>query len=780
MQALLGITPPPSPPDPVATLEQRAFDPQALTLEAIDELADDKHPLNALALAENWRRGLRLHKVPHDDPRYARLNEVAGSIIAAHRDELADVIAGLASGADVEASLRQAGGWRTILASHGLADDDPLMMRLDQLIPQLLDKADPITLASIEALLKAEDGYEALTQAEVWRDTLAEREVDPSDPRHARLVGVIEILRQRLLPRPPPTDAQLAEFRREVDRLAEVLRGRPIKLADGRAALENVERLLQEHPSELGPYSQRYRTLKQRFERAELLETGVARVREQLDAAEQALAASDVTAAAEALAKATSLAARTPIKKSDVASLQKRTADLRPKLKRAIGVRAANDAARCQASADTAARNAQVRQAYASLAEFPDSQVGPILSRVAPWRAEAQESEAADASSPLGRELAARDAYERALALIGTPDRTELLAACLSAEKNAPGPPGGPLHVKIETLLFDALEQDIDASLASLDATSDVATAYATLLQAQATLRQASAWRDSARYKSLDGALQGRVEDVASETFARAEKAAAAGNLAEAIEIAKPLEQVDLPGVGARATELRKQWQQELLVRQDKQKEDEFWNLIVAWESDPAKAFELRRELEMFRVRYPSSERQPELDARLKKVDTVIAAQVPAKLAAIAQCVANKRLIDAEKEIDLVAQATSAEAVVAQLEQLRAQIAAVRQQAGAMLARLTRRQRAMVDPEDITEVRRLVAEVLALAPDHQEARQLSAQAENNARTRSAQLLRSAQRIKNIKPEKYREKLTMAAAIDPHGPSGLEARRLLAE
>ena len=168
-----------------------------------------------------------------------------------------------------------------------------------------------------------------------------------------------------------------------------------------------------------------------------------------------------------------------------------------------------------------------------------------------------------------------------------------------------------------------------------------------------------------------------------------------------------------------------------------------------------------------------------DFNARLRRANEAIARQVQAKIGEIRRLLKSNALRAAERQIALVAAAMPADDVARQLDVLRKQIDAIRL-AEAVLAELTRGQQVMIEPEDITEVRRAARRAQAIDPDNEHAKKLLAEADRKAKLRAAELLRIAKAYKNFDAAKYRDKLTLAAALDPQGESGIEARRLLAE
>jgi hypothetical protein len=86
----------------------------------------------------------------------------------------------------------------------------------------------------------------------------------------------------------------------------------------------------------------------------------------------------------------------------------------------------------------------------------------------------------------------------------------------------------------------------------------------------------------------------------------------------------------------------------------------------------------------------------------------------------------------------------------------------------------------MLSERDVLEVRRVATLMVAIDPQHLEARRMLEEARQQGGKWAERLLNQAKNYKSVSPRLYKDRLTRASQLAPEGPHGRKARQLLAE
>lgn len=786
VRAALGMAAPP--PGKTGEGVATEFRPEDLTAEIISQLTADEDPWNALKQAAAWTRGLSGHGVPAADARFQQLEQVSQAVLASHQADMLEQIAGLAQAADPAAALETAEQWDRLLGAVKLAEEDERRRRLNGTIRQLLERVHPITPEMIAGLLKREDNYDALADGQVWREELDARQVPQDDPRRPQLNGVIGELEKRLVPPPAKPLPCHAEFRDAVQHFFERLQADD--LAGAKQAQGVAEGILKAHPKELADSTRRFFALKARLRERLLLTEGVARIRATFDQAEQLLADRDhgqVTAALETKARLALLVYITPVTPQESEEFTERMRGLTASLRFAMGKRAVADAERCHEAKDSAARDRQVSRAYELLPGFPENEITPLLERVKPWREEKEPKAPAPGRkrppslSPLGIELANREAYEEALQLYGKPKPAErdafLAAACQAQKQISVSGRGQQLAENLEKLVLDFLESDLSLLLMMEKNLTgeEIAERLAVIGR---SLRAAEPWKGRPRWTALDGAVRQRGDELAQGLIEKAKGVAAEDKLAEAVTLIAPAVALGLGSTAQRAEALHARWKKELGVRADRAAEAAAWQHIQTLKA-AVRTLEVWQALDVYLQRYRQSPNRAEAERLQESIRKFMEERFNTELERVRSMAQAGHWSDVMQRIGLLRAAAVSPDQRAALQSL-SELADQQKEKIENDYRLLGWRKQMFNEEAIIEVRRVAALYLAFHPSDDEAAALLEQAKQRGAERAAKLIEQGMRFRSFRPELFREKLTLAYHLDPGGEQGERARKLLQE
>jgi hypothetical protein len=369
----------------------------------------------------------------------------------------------------------------------------------------------PVTTESIEQLLQSVDRPRCLIQARAWRELLRAQGIAESDPVQVKLVEGIRALEVELAPKPEPPDPRLLEAQKALDAVAGTLARGDLKAA--RQAATQAETLIGRDADALAPCCRRLLLLKLRLRREEMLSGGADRIRELLERADRDLSAGKLTESLEADSQARFLARIAPLTQAEAADLDRRQRPLASKLRFARGRRAVSDAVDLGKAGDKHARDNEVRRALALLAGFPESEVQTVLGPVRPWVEPARRAGGSAAGQPAAsvaaRRIGLRNGYETVLASFGDGSCSELLRACRDVEEEFRGDPeSAKARAQMESLLFDLLEREVAVGLTSAADGDGPAGKAERLADIRRLLEQAQPWRANPRWRILDSAVR--------------------------------------------------------------------------------------------------------------------------------------------------------------------------------------------------------------------------------------------------------------------------------
>jgi len=635
----------------------------------------------------------------------------------------------------------------------------------------------PVTMEMIEGLLEHPDLSEALVQAQIWQESLRDQGAAEDDRRLVKLAEVIDILTAKLAPKPEGPPPHLAEFRRLVQAIADGLNGGDLKAA--RRALDRAEDYLQEHQDELAPYCQRFLRLKSQVQSREAQSGGADRIRESLAQAEQALEAGNVTAALEAEAKGKFLALSTPLTEQEYKELDDKARQLMPKIRFGRGKRAVADARRCHEQRDVDARNREVRRAFSLLPGLPESQINPLLDQVRQWQQEADKARKQfRATSRIAREIELRDRYEAMLEHYGNGDSSKLVEACLDLEKLLPDDEQSKQRRhEIEQSLFDVLERDVNARLQQLDPAKGEAEFLQQLSEIRRVIDQAKPWQTSHRWKALEAVIRQHGSRLAQTYLDEAVALAEQDKLPEAVKRIAQAEQFGTPELARRARTLGQQWQAELKFRADRKAEEESWQRIEDLRSRPDRQLELWQQLQLFRRRFPEGSHAQEADKLADQTRQAIEKKVPDALEYAKGLFEREQWDKAREYVERLQSVPIPSDQRPEFDQLLKRLDDLKQSAASEYL-LLGNHRALLTEDDVLAVLPVLPGILAKDPHHEEARALLEKAKQRAQLYAQKLLRTAPYFKNRRHALYVDKLRRVLRLDPDGPCGQEARRLL--
>lgn len=629
-----------------------------------------------------------------------------------------------------------------------------------------------ITLDAIERLLEAEDLRQSLVQAQVWQQMLRDFGADESEPRLLRLTTIIQKLTEQFRQRPGPPPAYLTEFRDLLKKLRDAVIAED--LASARTALASLETLLEAHSAELAAYGRSYLALKQRFSQLERRQEGRGTIRRLLAAADQFLKSEKPLEAAEAIAKAMFLALRTPMEKQEFDERNATVVQLQKELRFARGKRAVLEAEQCQTRNDLKARDAQLQIARDLLPDLPASRVEDLLKRAGELAKKEVES---PADSDLGRQIRFRAAYEEALDRYGRRGAmVELVEECARANALLDEAPAlrDQQAKKVADLILNALESEV-GDLLSLPAWSpDVAPGLALVREA---LDRASPWKTTPRWRSVDEAVNAKGDEVAVRAIDVASKRMK-DDLAAALRIIEPARTLGSPASRQRADRLHREWQADLASRSDLVAQAEAWAEILSLHRQGS-SLDAWRLLDEFATRFPGSARQKDLEALRLEVRPNVdqaAAELERQIVAHLQ---QEQWPEFRQALDRWEAAPLKPEQQARLKEFKQTVERKKAEGSQLyLQSQQERYKLITNPTDTLKYLSTLRAILNLDPDHEKAAAELTRAQTRAKSMAQGFLLQARQSGPKNEKKYRDNLDTALRLDPDGPSGKEARKLL--
>lgn len=624
-----------------------------------------------------------------------------------------------------------------------------------------------ITLESIGALLDWDDLRKALVQAQVWQQLLRDFGAPEADPRLIRLTELIDQLSEQFRPRPTPPPAYLVEFRQLLNAIRQALLDQD--LAAVRAAMARAEQLYQEHPEELAVYSRSYLVIRDRFRQLELVQEGRQQIVQHLADADQHLQRNQPLEAAELIAEAMFLALRTPLDEEEFQQRNQQVARLQRELRLVRGRRAVDEAGQLHEAGDLANRDRQLRVAQDLLPDLPNDRVEELLVHA---RELARESIDHPVESELGYEIARRTAYEEALSHFGRRDALlELADACVHADQLlSQSSSSSPAQAeRISRLILEALDAEI-GDLLSLPSHSPAVPPG--LAQVRSALERADHWRESSRWRMVDAALNAKAHEVAVQTIATAQEAAQAGNLNLALRTIEPALILGSPHAQRVATELKQEWQATIQHQlQMAAEEAAYTEIRELWQNK--RYLDAWEQIHQFFEQFPDSRRQlnleiiqpvvqEEISRLLEQLEFLYAEEQWGEYRAKAVRLANLPLTDQHRS---------------HLPKIASILGDFEDRAARLFAGL-RPYRHMTSDKDVVPLLESLPTVLQLNPEHEEAQEMYAEAQKRAERLAEHFLFEARAAQQHNVRRHREYLERVIRLEPDGPRGREAQRLL--
>jgi hypothetical protein len=245
-----------------------------------------------------------------------------------------------------------------------------------------------------------------------------------------------------------------------------------------------------------------------------------------------------------------------------------------------------------------------------------------------------------------------------------------------------------------------------------------------------------------------------------------AERAAAAAGLTEG-------------KVAERAAAVQEKCLAELKFRQDRKAEAESWQRIRNIKAQAGAELELCRELEIFSRRFPNGPYHAEAEQWKLKAREAAERRVAEAIKQAAELLDHEEYKAAREKIEHLQYVPISPSLVSALDSLKRRLSKLRQPAEEEYLALGKRVKLFTEA-DVVAVLEVLPRILAMDPEHEEAQQLLQKATKSGESRAKKLVETARPFREIKPDVYRDKLERAARLNPEGPFGTEARRLLKE
>jgi hypothetical protein len=426
---------------------------------------------------------------------------------------------------------------------------------------------------------------------------------------------------------------------------------------------------------------------------------------------------------------------------------------------------------------------------------LPESRIAPLLEDedVRRWADEAERApRRSRPRSRVARQIDRRDRYEATLEHYARADAAELVRACRDLDEALPGDPRSQLRPeRIERLLFDVLDREVAGRLHALDPADEEEEFVRQLSEIRqlldraepahpvGDLRSPTDERTSHRWKALDAALRYQADRLAQTVLDEARALAEKDQLRAAVQKASQAEEFGRPEVSRRARALREKWEAELKLRTDPNAEKQSWQRIQAWRSQEGREIELWAELQTYQRRFPAGPHAAEIGRLVEETKRSVEEKIPQALRHAASLLEREEWDQARRYLDRLENAPMPADQRPVFDKLRGQLADLEQRAAREFLLLGSHTRLLTE-EDVTAALSALPEILAMDPDHHEARALLERARRQADLRAEKLLRSAAYFKTRNPEASADRLRRVLRLDPDGPYGRKARQWLGE
>lgn len=635
-----------------------------------------------------------------------------------------------------------------------------------------------ITLAMIEELAHSavastntDDWQNALIKAQDWQMTLNDHSIAATDPRQIRLRKLIDELTHLLTPKAGPPPTWIKDFRKILEQLRVALAAE--RLPDATTLALEGDRLLNEHPVDLAPYSRSFLAMKSKLAQLQARKHGVAKIRATMEAARAAAESGATWSALEAEARAKFLARVTELEKIQVEEFENYFRQtLAPLLLWARGRQAVEDAARCVEQRDITARDRCLAKARSLLPGLPDAKVAPLMARV---RELAQTTVRDGKQSPFGKELEVLELYARTLDFYSRDQLQEMVVAAVETRDLAIKYRVRP---DIESKLLVLFTEVTQFRLQELMTLPDRSPHWPDQLTSiRKALDSAKCWKDRKEWKTLDAILRDRGEKVAQRLWEQATALAQREQFDQAMDAATKVEALATSDLAARAKSARIKWQEESARRANAELQRRDWQDIERLVAE-RRTMDAWHALRTFEKRYPTAHKES-VAALRQTLEPAVRAQVERLFSKIV------KYQEAENWVAMRAACNTLESIPLnatdqdRLTRYLTQLEQLGQRADGRFAELRDRAGVMVSEEQIIEVIEGMTEVLALNPDHEDAKNLLAKAERLGAARAEKLYQAAVwQTKFGNPKGVKDRLERTIQLNPHGPWGQKAQDLL--
>lgn len=628
-----------------------------------------------------------------------------------------------------------------------------------------------VTLAMIHQLRDWPEAAKALVQAHVWLRMLSDHEI--ADDRVALLEEVIAELEDATRPAAAVPPQHLQRFRRLLATARRELAAE--RLAAAAKAVDQAERLLNDHPEDLTPFARSFLALKQQLQVLRQRVEGKQRILDALASAEQKLRSERPTEAAEAVAEALFRALGTPLDDDLFQQLQQRVKAARRQLRLEQGKRAVRNAAASHAAGDLQSRDRLLSVALELLPDLPAEQVADLMKRA---RELAEKPIDSPQQTDQGKRFAARDAYELALELYGQPDALlELVRQCDVAAQRQPSGES-ELSSKLESLVVKRAEFEL-FSLLNLSASGGRSPAK--LARLKQALSEAERWSDSGSLQRIRQAVTSKEDEVAEAAVRQAMARAADGQLAglrAALDLVTPALTIGSPDSIRRARELHDRLSLDVQRLMTEQRQDEAWEELAQL-SDGERYIEAWVGLGRFETEFPDSPYHHKIPGVREKLRPLLRERAAELYSLALYHHRQKEWSEFQKAADELLQAPADSEQREALDWVRDTAANLAARAERLFEQ-SKPHRKMQNEEQIRELLVLMREVLEIDPHHKQAVKLFTEATERANGIAEGYLLRARKVGPKAPAVCKRLLTKTLAIAPPGPIADEARGLLKE
>jgi tetratricopeptide (TPR) repeat protein len=294
---------------------------------------------------------------------------------------------------------------------------------------------------------------------------------------------------------------------------------------------------------------------------------------------------------------------------------------------------------------------------------------------------------------------------------------------------------------------------------------------------AHRVLEELAPCKSEARYKTLHAALAKKTDELSEQAVEHAQAKAEKGELEKAIEIVKVAERFGSKQLATKAAQIRQQWVHELKLRNDREAQRKLLSQIEALQQQ-GELLQAWQQLSDFMRRFPETFFPEEVDRLRATLEQTIRKRAPEYFKLLKSYQQSEKWGDLVRLYQQLVSAPLPEQYAARLEAYRRAVTDLGRQADSLFLSLDFHKR-MTTRESVVKLLEVLPRVLALNPDHQEAKQLLEQARQAGARYAEKLLRLAYLLhKQNQIAKCRERLEEIILLDPDGPAGKEAREFL--